>query len=430
MMQRCVNWLAAPAALPHQAPQPPLGRVPALDALRGAAILAVTLYRFHGPPNDDSLAGQALETIARCGVRGVDLFFVLSGFLITGILYDGRDESGSLGRFYVRRSLRIFPLYYASLLVLLILLPLISTPAATLFSSARDQQWWFWLYGVNVYQSWHGAWPFGPLDHFWSLAIEEHFYLVWPFVIVYLSRGAALRVCATLIVAALAGRMAWVWWGGNAVAPEVFTLFRLDALAAGSMLALWLRRGRGWGWIVRAAPWCLTLLAPLVIAITVAQKRLLTIPDSLVVMICGSLLILALASPRESLWGRLGQSRLLRFYGKYSYAMYVFQNPLIPLMAPLLSIELLAARTGSLFIGRLLYIVLMTAITTLLAWISWHSFEKHLLAWRDRFAPHERQAARDGNGDHPRDAGSDPQGSSCSSCSSPAISAAASQRFS
>ena len=370
----------------QQASVPRAERVPALDAVRGLAILAVTGFRFHAGPQDTSLIGQVLENLARCGVRGVDLFFVLSGFLITGILSDNRHEAQALSKFYVRRALRIFPLYYAALLGLLVILPVFAPDRAQPFQRAQDHASWFWLYGTNVYQAWHGEWAFGPMDHFWSLAVEEHFYLVWPILGLFVAPRVTLRVCVALVIGAPLARMVWIAAGGNAVAPEVFTLFRLDALAAGALLALTARTPEQRARWRRWAQLGIALSLPVILASVVLRKRWMTVPDTCVVVFCASLLLLALDAQPHRFWGRIWQSRVLRFFGKYSYAMYVFQAPLIPLAASWLTMEQLAMSTGSLLAGRIIYIGLMTSITTAAAWLSWHVLEKHMLACRERIA--------------------------------------------
>ena len=97
------------------------GHMPALDGIRGLAILSVTIFRFAGEgPTDESFFGKIFFKFAGQGFRGVDLFFVLSGFLITGILYDAKGSSRYFRNFYIRRSLRIFPLYYGVLSVVLL----------------------------------------------------------------------------------------------------------------------------------------------------------------------------------------------------------------------------------------------------------------------------------------------------------------------
>src|SRR3954453_1423116 len=187
----------------------PRGHIPALDAIRGLAIVVVTLYRIGGG-GDGPASAIGHSWLMALGQRGVDLFFVLSGFLITGILFDAKGKEHYFRNFYVRRSLRIFPLYYAALLAAVVILPLISVSYASAFRPAVDAQAWLWLYGANVLQAVRGAWCLGPLNHFWSRGSEEHFYLAWPAVIYFSSRRAGMRICGGLFTLSIIARAAWL----------------------------------------------------------------------------------------------------------------------------------------------------------------------------------------------------------------------------
>src|SRR5262245_4715813 len=149
------------------------------------------------------------------GWVGVDLFFVLSGFLITGILFDAKEKERYFRNFYVRRALRIFPLYYAVLALTLLVVPWLTPNLAPDFQPATSAQAWLWLYAANVLQAYEGSWCLGPLNHFWSLAIEEHFYLAWPAVIYLASRRMAMRLCGGLFAASILARAFWLAAGGN-----------------------------------------------------------------------------------------------------------------------------------------------------------------------------------------------------------------------
>jgi peptidoglycan/LPS O-acetylase OafA/YrhL len=360
------------------------GHIPALDAIRGLAIVLVTLYRFGG---GDHGAGRAVEAdwLVEPGSRGVDLFFVLSGLLITGILFDAKGHEHYFRNFYVRRSLRIFPLYYGVLIATILLLPLISPRCEEVFRPAVEHQTWLWLYGANVLQSINASWCLGPFNHFWSLAVEEHFYLVWPLVIFGCSRVVAMRLCVMLILASALGRVAWLRCGGNDVAIEVLTPLRMDGLALGSWIALAARGEQGLDWLARYARPAAVVCGVAALALWIANKRLLGIPYTLWAGFFGSMLILAVTA-RHSTWlAWLGQSRTLRFFGKYSYAMYVFQNPLIPLLAGLVTAKGVAAAVGNPWLGQGLYCGLMFAVTTVVALVSWNLFEKHWLTLKHRF---------------------------------------------
>lgn len=361
------------------------GHVAALDGIRGLAILLVTVYRFYTRGQGDEFVDGGLWSILAYGYRGVDLFFVLSGFLITGILYDAKGDPHYFRNFYARRSLRIFPLYYGVLFMALVVLPAFSVAAKNIFADSIDHQAWLWLYGTNILQARDGAWPFGCLNHFWSLAVEEHFYLVWPLVIAVSSRRTAIWACGVVIATAMATRVAWLLSGGNDIAPEVFTFFRADALAMGGLVALLARGPQGMNRLNEWAGLGIWILGLVLLAVTIGQRRLLTIPDTLFAAFFVCVLVKAVCTPTDSVAGAFWNSRWLRFFGKYSYAMYVYQYPLIPMLAPILSIEIVANRIGSVAAARVLYIVLMTAITAGCAVVSWHLAEKRFLALKKYF---------------------------------------------
>lgn len=379
------RFLRLPFAPTTSEPQPaplelPRGHIPALDAIRGLAIVLVTLYRFGG--GSDGIA-RAIESpgIVSLGARGVDLFFVLSGFLITGILFDAKAKDGYFRNFYIRRALRIFPLYYGALVLILIVAPI----AAGKMPAPLSEQAWLWLYGSNVLQSIRGQWCLGPLNHFWSLAVEEHFYFVWPLVIFLCTRQTALRVCGLVIVTAELARALWLYSAGNDVAAEVFTLLRMDSLVLGGWLALVARSPGGLAWLVKLARPTLVISGLIAFGTWYLGKRLLGLPDLAWGAFCGSLLVLTVAAAPSSLLARCGESRTLQFFGKYSYAMYVFQLPLITGLAWLVTAPGLAYWFDSAWLGQAVYCAIMFSITTLLAVASWNCFEKHFLALKHRF---------------------------------------------
>src|SRR5579862_7894518 len=151
---------------------------PALDGLRGVAILSVMVEHL------------APRLLAGGGWVGVDLFFVLSGFLITGVLLDGKDDPHRGRTFYVRRALRIFPLYYATL-ALITFGPLAKALALGLSAQTLG---WYWIYGTNWQIALGMAHIGGPIAYFWSLAVEEQFYLIWPLIIWHTQPKTAKRI--------------------------------------------------------------------------------------------------------------------------------------------------------------------------------------------------------------------------------------------
>src|SRR3954466_6828035 len=197
------------------APPMPSGHIATLDGLRGVAILLVMLCHFLGLLHTGN---HRLDSLLHLGFGhgwvGVNLFFVLSGFLITGILLDAKSSPRYFRNFYARRTLRIFPLYYGVLFVCFAILPLFPGSNSADFLALRSRQGWLWTYCTNIKIVLDGDWKFATplldLGHFWSLAVEEHFYLVWPLLVFLLPTRALVKACIGVIVVAGLARTWWV----------------------------------------------------------------------------------------------------------------------------------------------------------------------------------------------------------------------------
>lgn len=200
---------------------------PGLDGLRGIAIILVVLYHYF--------------PFFRIGWIGVDLFFVLSGFLITGILLKTRNETSYFRNFFVRRALRIFPVYFLVLIAFYICCPLlfVQKQAGSAYSYYTDNQIWFWTITENWLFIKEGVPPEPYLQHLWSLAIEEQFYLIWP-VLLYSLRSLVIIkyfLLALFLIALSLRVVLWFYYTGY----EAFyynTFARLDSFAAGAFLSI------------------------------------------------------------------------------------------------------------------------------------------------------------------------------------------------
>ena len=349
-----------------------------LDGVRGMAILLVTLYRFM--KEVDPEAHPLLAFVARfapIGERGVDLFFVLSGFLITGILLHTKSRDGYFRNFFVRRSLRIFPLYFTALVVCVCVIPnLFSLPA---FEVPRAQQGYLWTYMTNIRMSWINEWCFGPLDHFWSLAVEEHFYLVWPFVVFSLTAKSLLRLSAALILLVGAARTVAATKPELDVAIDVLTLFRLDGLCFGAALAVIMRQGVSPLRIESVAKWGLPLMIAFTLIVAVFEKRLLGLPNSVCPAIWAVLIGLLLTRPVGHWASQIARFNFLRWLGKYSYGMYVVQLPLLSIITPSLVKNGLGVFTGNQLLVNFVFVPIMFLLTMILGFLSYHLLEKHFL---------------------------------------------------
>ena len=155
--------------------------IPALDGIRGLAVLLVLLFHLSFHANLGGFESSYFQKLFGCGWAGVDLFFVLSGFLITGILVESTNEKFYFLRFYWRRTLRVFPLYFGTLLTSLFVFPWIHYPSH-LFTGSEAAVPYFFSYVYNLYFVFHTDSPLAYLGPAWSLAIEEQFYLIWPMV--------------------------------------------------------------------------------------------------------------------------------------------------------------------------------------------------------------------------------------------------------
>ncbi|MEZ6138016.1 MAG: acyltransferase [Pirellulaceae bacterium] len=366
--------------------------IPQLDGVRGLAILIVTLYRFSKEFPTDSLVGKIMHLGFTLGDRGVELFFVLSGFLITGILVDAKGQQHFFKNFLARRSLRIFPLYFTALFLFVIVFNWLN-PSRPMFDLAQQNQFYLWTYLTNVKMSFANDWCFGYLDHFWSLAVEEHFYLVWPFVLFLCSQRTALRVACCGAALSAVARILYAKSGESAVAPDVLTIFRCDALLIGAAIALQIRTPNGLQPIKRATyvifPACLAVG----LAFAVADKRAYTISHTLWPLIWACVLVWLLTASQRHLLAHLFNLALLRKLGKFSYAMYVFQSPLIPLTAGVLSASALSSLVGNNMAGHLLYIAAMSSLTYAAAVLSWYALESHCLKLKEWFPSHQSATA-------------------------------------
>ena len=375
----------------------------ALDGLRGLAIVLVLFVHFIGDLAPLTQVERAMVKLANYGIWGVDLFFVLSGFLITGILLDAKTSPHYLRNFYVRRTLRIFPLYFGVLLLLFGVLPALpSAYPAGLSESARHQAW-LWTYTCNVYLARAGSWALPYVSHFWSLAVEEHFYLVWPWVVLALSRTALIRVSILGAAFALGLRVALSFAGAGEVAVVVLTPCRLDALFIGALLALAVR-SVGIERVARGAGRWLLPLAALVLLVSswnaathgLLHSVALPVRGTLVALFFGALLAVSLVAPRTSWVGRVSHAGVMRFFGRYSYGLYVFHGVIAYAILERGPLPALAARLGSHLAAMIVQATLGAGISVVLAVASYELYEKQLLRLKDRFAPPEAPAgARD-----------------------------------
>jgi len=366
------------------------GHVPLLDGVRGLAVLLLLSHQLvldvlpdAGAPTSDRL----LDRLMQPGWIGVQLFFVLSGFLITGVLLDTKGRGGYFRSFYGRRVLRIFPLYYLLLVVLSFVLPRLGHVPPLLQADPRAMPL-AWIYLSN----WTLTVP-APIGHCWSLAVEEQFYLVWPFVVAALSAPRLLCFCFVLAALALAFRIG-VWTLG--LSPEIAyqnTFARMDALALGAAGAILLRDPAA---VARWAPGLrrALLVAGVAVAIAAILGLARTGPVTQIagyslLAISFALLIAVGVFEQAAGGGRISaalSARPLRLFGKYSYAIYIIHLPLHIFVSKVLLADVVAFRgEGRHLAIQLAYAIVMTGVLLALAMLSYHLFEKHFLKLKRYF---------------------------------------------
>jgi peptidoglycan/LPS O-acetylase OafA/YrhL len=352
------------------------GHIPALDGVRGVAIAMVVAFHSGLLINGSNSGEQFWLRAVGMGWAGVDLFFVLSGFLISTILIQTRDSTHYFRNFYVRRILRIFPLYYGSLLLLVKF-------------DDHGRHVWYWAFAQNWLAVTEGVVPPTILQPYWSLAVEEQFYLVWPLVIWcipprHLSLFCALTALFSLVCRCIAHAQGVDYWILMTVTP-----FRLDALAIGSLVAACCygeQRSR----LARLAPLILAGCLGGILAIEflgggyqLNGALTQTVGYTLFALLCAALIAMvveghALARPLC----RLLEWQPLRHLGNRSYAMYVFHMPLLVFVKSYYLIRLQATDTGTADVWAFLFAVVLLLVG---AELSWHLFEKQFLKLKRYF---------------------------------------------
>jgi peptidoglycan/LPS O-acetylase OafA/YrhL len=359
--------------------------VKSLDGLRGMAVLLVMLCH---------------ASWVGCGWIGVQIFFVLSGYLITGILLEDKEKAQSLGlylkRFYWRRTLRIFPPYYAYLALLAVFFMVSGQPAAF-----KNQWPYLFTYTYNLT-------PFFPhftytpfYTHFWSLAVEEQFYLVWPLLVYLLSRQSLRRLIIVLLIVGPLSRLVAGFIGRGlgmtpfdaATAANCFSVCQGDAFAAGAAVAL----GVGRRWLARFPnlPVLVLTAAAVLGAANLTALRLAGVPVSMTTLgyppssmgyfqhVWGYTMInLTAAAGVLHLVSREGQSgfwsspRLVNI-GKVSYGIYIFHWPILFLVKHIVWFQ---PNTFKAFLVLPVYMI----VVILLANLSYRYYESRFLSLKDR----------------------------------------------
>ena len=365
--------------------------IEALDGFRGFALLVVLFHHlFWSNTQSGNPIFDFISQIRAASFVGVNLFFALSGFLITGILLDTRTDGNYFKAFYARRALRIFPLYYGFLIFLFLL------------TRPLHFQWNGWQYYYLTYSANLALWRDVPLvvqpfniDHFWSLNVEEQFYLVWPFLIYRIkSISRLLHVALAGCMVVLLIRVALVLLRSRFPNPYLAyspTFSCADNLLYGCAVALLMQSP--WKqitlrWAPRVFAVCAVLLLTIFLVLhgfEVPNPIVSTVGFSLFGILSASLIAMILSA--GSLTARFFSSSILRFFGRYSYGLYVYHYSIAGWISQPLRIWFIShnvhkalALTGSaLIIG---------VISTIIAVLSYQLFENRFLKLKRYFPYH------------------------------------------
>ena len=385
-------------------------RFPALDGIRALAVTAVFLAHYGGGGTHGGTLLRFLNAVREYGTIGVDLFFVLSGFLITGILYDTRADSRFFQRFFGRRTVRIFPIVYLLFAVLALLTPIVG------------YEWrWGHLYFLVYLGNFFGNRDFSlyslvstvhpyataTLSHLWSLCVEEQFYLLWPIAVWAIAdRVKLLWTSVGLSAVSVLLRLAAVLFLTPDTAERwiVRTLpFRLDSLLIGAILAL-LLRGPAADQVQRACKSIFVAgVAGLAVIKTFSPSYLspwvLTL--GLLCTAVASMGLIGATLRRQSIAFRIFHWGPARILGKYSYGFYVWH--LVWQQAFILLLSKLFFKTHSTAISGLIEVPLAFVASFLLAKLSYDLFEvrflklKHYFEYDSEIKSHRTAFAADGN---------------------------------
>jgi peptidoglycan/LPS O-acetylase OafA/YrhL len=352
---------------------------PALEGLRGVAILTVLIY--HNFPQSGLFFGWL----------GVDLFFVLSGFLITTILMNSINNVSTKSffkNFYIRRTLRIFPLYYLFLFVLLFLLP-----AFGIFNNEvvdyREDKWWFIFYLQNWLFTNNFPETSRCLNHFWSLGVEEQFYVVWPLLIYFIRKPKQLLICLTsfLVVLFIFRSILWQASLEDFNYTNFYAFTRFDGIAIGSMVSLIVLIKKDF--LLYHTATIVTSLAVLNFVFyffnSAGQLPYLAFIGYTTFAAMFGILVYELTYGNSRLLKQIFSIRPLRFLGKISYGLYMFHWPVYYFLREFINGFFSGNfQTGALA-TQMLTSITTSAIAILLSLISYYSFEMYFLNLKKKF---------------------------------------------
>jgi peptidoglycan/LPS O-acetylase OafA/YrhL len=361
-------------------------RIPALDGVRGITILLVIFGHYFVDPfqvEQGASLAYILKILHLTSASGVDLSFVLSGFLIGGILLDHRDAANYFSVFYARRCCRIFPAYFLLILLFIIAtsFPLSNTSAKLWLFGDSYSLWPYAIFMQNFTIGAGGSWLLVPrwLSVTWSLAIEEQFYLTAPAII----RWGAERTLARLLIMILLlepfVRLVLLLATRNEFFPDLFTFTRLDGLAGGLLCAIAFRQRPSF---LKSKWLLLSILAvPIGFALKISNIYVLSAFSYSAISLGYSGCLIFVASSRDGFLFRLTNTRLLRHIGQLAYGLYLYHLGIYGLLQLTVFGHLRQVNSMS---GSAIAIFSMI-VTYLAARLSWAFIERRMSGIGHRF---------------------------------------------
>ncbi len=338
-----------------------------LDSVRAIAALSVMWMHFALEIKPWDSTSILLRKTSSFFQVGVPLFFVLSGFLITRILLAAKKQENYFLNFYAKRTLRIFPLYYLALLIWLIALPAICHWPMPNFR----ETWYNYAYLQDFAMAF--KWQDAPRTHLWSLAVEEHFYLLWPLLIYYANERVLKNVILGVII--LEPLLRW-WLLSENVLVYYFTFTRLDELCMGALLAIKEKEGRK---IEKRELWgCIALIITGFAAWGYVTGKRLPIIESLKYSVFALVfyIIIGVAALNENKWMIKNlNSRFLFYTGRISYGLYLYHPICYKLVGTFYTSQ-----------NNFIRFILCIGCTYLLSAVSFHFFELKFLQLKKRFS--------------------------------------------
>ena len=366
-----------------------------LDGIRALAVLMVCFAHFF-QVNENYLytnskyLGILLFKFSQIGLNGVNLFFILSGFLITRILLNSKDSKNYFKTFYLRRLIRIFPLYYFALILSFLILPNfidIDEPGRNIISN----QIWLWSYTSNLssiffFSEWDLSLNFPSFGHFWSLCVEEHFYIFWPFLIYFMSIKNLKKSLKIILICSFLlflfnenfdSQLAFLKWS---------SIKYSGILSLGGLIAIYNNSSiiSTYIYSISKKTFFPLLFVFLILSLIIPRNFLYFDFINIIFSSLFFSVLIICAINNNKVIEYLFNNRILSFIGKLSYGIYVYHG----LIRPYLSKYILPQVThicNESILTIVVYTIISTLISIIIAYVSWILIEKQFLKLKTKF---------------------------------------------